>query len=243
MSHPRAALLAPGGVLRASVNFGNRVLAYRGTQGEPRGVSVDIAAEFAQRLGVKVSYVLYETAGKVVDGVKKNEWDIAFLAIDPLRANEIAYSAAYVQIEGAYLVQQTSPLTSNDEVDRPGNRIVAATGSAYDLHLTREIKQATLERASSSAEVVPHFLKHKFEVAAGVKQQLEADVRTYPGLRLLPGRFMQINQAAGVPKGREAGVSTLHDFIEELKATGFVAEALKRHGVAGAAVAPASMLR
>ena len=233
--------LAPSGTLRVAINFGNPILASKdAASGEPRGVSVDLARELGRRLGVPVQLVTYTAAGKVVEGIRNQEWDIGYFAIDPVRAMDTDFTAAYVVIEGAYLVRQDSPIKRNEEVDRAGNRIVVGKGSAYDLYLTREIKQATLVRAQTSPAVTDMMVADKIEVAAGVKQQLQADAKRIPGLRLLDGRFMVINQAMATPKGRPAGLEYLTKFVEEMKASGFVADALKRHGIEGAAVAPAS---
>jgi polar amino acid transport system substrate-binding protein len=228
--------LAPNGTLRAAINVGNAVLAARGTP-EPTGVSVDLAKELARRLGVPLHLIVFDAAGKVVEAGKTGDWDIAFVALDPKRAAEIAQSPPYVQIEGAYLVRADSPLKSNDEVDRKGHRIVVGRNSAYDLYLTRELKQAELVRTPTSAMVTDTFMKENYEVAAGVKQQLEADSRRVPGARLLPGRFMVINQAMASQRGKEAGARYLRDFVEDVKASGFVAKALERHKQT-AAVAP-----
>jgi polar amino acid transport system substrate-binding protein len=232
------AQLAPTGKLRAAINFGNPVLASKDpASGEPRGVSVDLSRELARRLGVPLEIVAYAAAGRVVDAAKSGAWDIAYVAIDPLRAVDMIQSPAYVVIEGSYLVPAESPIRSNAEVDRDGIRIAVGKGSAYDLFLTREIKRAMLVRAPTSPEVVSTMIRENLEVAAGVRQQLEADAKRVAGVRLLPGRFMVINQAMAVPKGRDAGARYVRDFIEEMKATGFVAQALARHKVEGAAVA------
>jgi polar amino acid transport system substrate-binding protein len=231
--------LAPGGKMRAAINFGNPSLAARdAATGEPSGVSVDLARELARRLGVEVEFVPYAAAGRVVDAVKTRSWDIAFVAIDPARAVDIAYSPPYVVIEGAYMVRNDSPIRSNAEVDRAGNRVVVGRGSAYDLFLTRALKSATLVRSPTSPAVVDMFMKEKFEVAAGVRQQLELDAKRVPGVRMLEGRFMVINQAMGTPQGRPAGAKYLGEFVEEMKSSGFVARALERHRIEGAAVAP-----
>lgn len=231
--------LAPTGRLRAVINLGNPILANRdAATGESVGVSVDMARELARQLGVHADLLVVKTAGEAVDALATGRVDVGFFAIDPTRAATTAYSAAYVQIEGAYLVRHESPLQSNDEVDRPGTRVAVGARSAYDLYLSRELKAATLERAPSSPEVVSYFLAQQLDVAAGVKQQLEADARSKPGLRLLPGRFMVIHQAMGMAKGRPAGAQALADFVEQAKASGFVARALERHRIAGAAVAP-----
>ena len=230
--------LASTGPLRAAINFGKPILATKGSAtGEARGVSVDLSRELARRLGVPVQFVTYDAAGKVVEGLKSGAWDVAYVAIDPARAVDISYSAAYVVIEGAYLVTQGSSISSNAEVDREGVRVVVGAGSAYDLFLSRNLKHATIVRAPTSPAVTDTFVAQKLEVAAGVKQQLEADARRIPGLRLLDGRFMVINQAMGTPRGREAGAKYLREFIEEMKASGFVAQSLARHRVEGASVA------
>jgi polar amino acid transport system substrate-binding protein len=239
---PAAAVaeLAGTGKLRAAINYGNPILANRGPDGQPRGVSVDLAREAGRRLGVPVELVTFTSAGNTVEAIKARQVDLAFVAIDPVRAADMEYTAAYVIIEGAYLVRNGSAVQRNEDVDRGGTRIAVGRGSAYDLHLTRELKNATLARAPTSPEVVDFFLAQNLDVAAGVKQQLEMDARRVGGVRLLPGRFMVINQAMGVPKGRAAAQAWLSRYIEEMKASGFVAEALKRHGIEGAAVAPPS---
>ena len=240
-SVPPAAVseLAPSGKLRAAINYGNPILAARDpASGELRGVSVDLARELARRLGVPVEFVPYAAAGRVVEGVKTKSWDIAFVAIDPARAVDIAYSPPYVVIEGAYMVRNDSPIRGNAEVDRAGVRVAVGKGSAYDLYLTRELKAATIVRAPTSPAVVDMFMADRLEVAAGVRQQLELDAKRVAGVRMLDGRFMVINQAMGTPRERTNGASYLRSFVEEMKSSGFVAEALARHHVQGAAVAP-----
>jgi polar amino acid transport system substrate-binding protein len=187
---------------------------------------------------VPAELVLYTAAGKVVEGLKADVWDVAFVAIDPARAVDMDYSAPYVVIEGAYLVPLGSPIRSNADVDREGVRVVVGAGSAYDLYLSRELKRAQIVRAPTSPAVVDTMVAQNVEVAAGVKQQLEADAKRVPGVRLLDGRFMVINQAMATPKGRTAGARYVAEFVEVMKATGFVAAALKRHGIEGAAIAP-----
>jgi polar amino acid transport system substrate-binding protein len=232
----------PTGRLRASINVGNPILARRDdSPGGGAGVSVDLARAFARRLGVELELVVFDSAGKSVDAVTAEQADIGFFAIDPVRGAGINFTDAYVLIEGAYLVREDSPLRDRAEVDRPGTRVTVGKGSAYDLYLTRELKQAEIVRAPTSPAVVDFFIAEKTEVAAGVKQQLEADMQRVPGLRLLPGSFMVIRQAMGLPKGRgDAAANELRAFVEEMKADGFVAEALKRHNIEGAAVAPAA---
>ena len=232
--------LAPSGTLRAAINFGNPILATKdAATGEASGVSVDLARELGKRLGVPVTLVTYTAAGKVVEGVKANEWDIAFVAIDPKRGADMEQTTPYVVIEGAYMVPQASTIRTNADVDRQGTRIVVGAGSAYDLYLSREIRNAQLVRAPTSPLVTDTMVQQGYEVAAGVRQQLEADAKRMPGLRLLDGRFMVISQAMAMPKGRPAGARYLGEFVEEMKASGFVAQALARHRIEGAAVAPA----
>jgi polar amino acid transport system substrate-binding protein len=182
--------------------------------------------------------VTFTGAGNVVEALRTQQVDLGFVAIDPVRGADVDYTAPYVIIEGAYLVRNDSPLHANEEVDRPGARISVGRNSAYDLFLTREIKHATLVRVMGSPNVVDQFLAQRMDAAAGVKQQLEMDAKRVGGVRLLPGRFMVIEQAMGVPKGRKAAQAWLSAFIEDMKASGFVADALKRHRIEGAAVAP-----
>ena len=237
-----AAVFAPTGRLRASINLGNPILANKTTDGVVFGVSVDLAHALGGQLGVRVDLVVVTTAKASVEAVGDGRADVGFFAIDPLRGADIAFTAPYVLIEGAYMVQQNSPIRENAEVDTAGTRIVVGQGSAYDLYLSREIKQARLVRAPSSPAVIDVFLAQQLDVAAGVKQQLEADAKRHSGLRLLPGRFMVIQQAMGLPKQRgEHAASVLRTYVETQKANGFVAQALSRHKIEGASVAPAAI--
>jgi polar amino acid transport system substrate-binding protein len=237
-----AAALAPSGRLRASINLGNPILARKdAATGEAVGVSVDLARALAEQLGLPLDLKVFDAAAKSVEAVTSGRADIGFFAVDPLRGEGIRFSAPYVLIEGAYLVRQASPLTDNAQVDRAGTTVMVGKGSAYDLYLSREIKAAQLLRAPTSPAVVDAFLAQSADVAAGVKQQLESDAVRLGGLRLLPGRFMVIEQAMGVPSGRGDGAqAALKAFVERAKASGFVADALKRHGIQGALVAPAA---
>lgn len=234
-----AASFAPTGALRVAINLGNPILATAAPGDGATGVSVDLARAFAERLGVACELVIVDTAGKSVDLVSDEHADIGFFAIDPVRGARIAFTASYVLIEGAYLVAEDSAIRTIADVDRDGTRVVVGAGSAYDLFLTRELKHATIVRAASSQAVVDTFVELGADVAAGVRQPLEADARRVPGLRMLEGRFMTIRQAVGVPKSRGPDAAAcLATFVEERKADGFVAAALARHGIDGAAVAP-----
>lgn len=231
--------LVPSGTLRAAINFGNPILATRDpVTGAPSGVSVDMARELGRRLGVPVELVTFMAAGKVAEGALTNAWDVAFVAIDPVRGVDMEQTPAYVIIEGAYLVPAASPITANAQIDRAGIQVVVAQGSAYDLYLTRELKQARLVRVPTSPAVVDAMVAQRLDASAGVRQIMQSEAKRVPGVRVLDGRFMVINQAMATPKGRLAGARYLEAFVEEMKASGFVAVALARHRIEGAAVAP-----
>ena len=231
--------LAPGGTLKPAINFGNIVLAQKDPEtGEPRGVSADLARELGRRLGVPVEFVTYDTAGKVSDAVGTGAWTICFLAHEPARAAEIAFTAPYVVIEGTYLVRSNSPLRRVADVDHNGVRIAVGHKTAYDLYLTRTIKHADLVRAPDSAAALDMFLQDGLDAAGGVRQPLVRFAKSHSDLRVMDERFMAIEQAMGVPKGRNAGARYLRGFIEEMKASGFVAEGLRKSGQGDAVVAP-----
>jgi polar amino acid transport system substrate-binding protein len=232
---------APTGVLRASLNMGNAVLAHSRTASEkPAGVSIDLSHRLAAELGVEARLIEFDTAAKSVEALGNGVADVGFMAIDPQRAGSIQFTAAYVQIEGAYLVPQDSKITSNEQVDQPGNTIVVGAGSAYALYLIREIRNAALVQVPTSEKVVEAMLEGRHPVAAGVRQQLEADAERIPGVRVLEGRFMVINQAMAMPRDRSAAAHAyLADFVERMKREGVVADTLKRHGIQGARVADA----
>jgi polar amino acid transport system substrate-binding protein len=235
--------LAPSGKLRTAINFGNTVLAQKDPAGgAPRGVSAELARELARRLGVPIEYVTFDAAGKVFDALKRGAWDVAFMAIDPVRSAGIEFTGPYVVIEGAYLVPASSPLQTVEDVDRDGVRVAVARGSAYDLYLTRTLKHAKLVREPSGPEALALFRRDELEVAAGVKQPIVAFAKEHPDTRVIPGRFMVIEQAMGAPKGRDAGARYLRKFVEEMKASGFVADALAKSGQTDAAVAPPSSI-
>ena len=231
---------APGGTLRASINVGNPILARMDAAGgEPAGVSVDLAREFARRLGVPLELAVFEKAAASVDAVRSERADLGFFAIDPARSEGLQFTAPYVLIEGSYLVPQASAVTENAQVDRPGQRISVGSGSAYDLFLTRELGHAEIVRRAGAPPALAAVRAGEVEVAAGIRQVLEAEARRAPGVRVLPGRFMVIQQAMGTPASRGAAAGELlAAFVEELKASGFVAGALQRHGIDGAIVAP-----
>ena len=233
------AALAPTGKLRAVINLGNSLLASLDADGAPVGVSVDLSKALAESLECPITFVVVDAANKAVRAVREEQADVGFFAIDPLRGEGICFTAPYLLIEGAYLVKTDSPLTNNGEVDRAGHRVLVSQGSAYDLFLTRTLKSAEILRDAKALTVVDVFAKGGYEVAAGVKQQLEAGAIANPGHRLLPGRFMVIEQAMGLPATRPSEASKyLSTFIENAKSIGKVADYLVHHGIQGASVAP-----
>jgi polar amino acid transport system substrate-binding protein len=185
--------------------------------------------------------VVFESAGKVFDGAKTGVWDVAFIAIEPVRAAEIEFTAPYVIIEGTYMVPLNSPLKTVTDVDRPGVRIAVGRGAAYDLYLTRTLKDATLVRAEGGggSALIEAFVTEKLEAAAGVRQALEAYAKTHPEVMVMQDKFMEIRQAMGAPKGRTAGAKYLSAFVEDMKTSGFVADALKRSNQSATVAPPA----
>ncbi|WP_144119163.1 transporter substrate-binding domain-containing protein [Catellatospora sichuanensis] len=229
--------LAPTGVLRASINLGNPVLA-QGTPDAPSGVTVDIAREVGVRLGVAVEFVCFDAARKSLEAMTTGRADLCFLAVEPARESEVAFTAPYVVIEAVYAVPVNSSITTPDDVDQPGVRVGVKRGSAYDLFLSRTLRHAEIVRGDEGVEA---FRVHGLEVAAGIRQPMKEYAAADPGVRLIDAAFMQIQQAVGTRRDRQPHtVRFLRDIVEELKADGFVAEALRRSGRLDAAVAPAA---
>ena len=233
--------LAPSGRLRATINLGNAVLAQRdAATGALGGVSVALARELAARLGVEPDLHPFDAAGKAFAALQAQDCDVGFLAIDPLRAADLAFTAPYVIIEGGYLVAEDAPFHAVGELDRAGVRIGAGKNAAYDLYLSRTLREAKLVYAPTSQAAIQLFLDQGLEAAAGIRSALVSFAATRPGLRVVEGRFMVIEQAMAMPRGREAGAAYLRAFVEEMKASGFVAAALAASGQGDAAVAPAA---
>ena len=231
--------LAPTGTLRIGLNHGNFLLVTRGsTATDPRGVAPDLARELARRLGVPIAFSKFETAGALGDAVRTGAWDVAFLGAEPQRATEIAFTAAYLEIPATYLVPAGSPIRSIAEVDRQGVRIAVAEKSAYELWLSRNITQAKLILTKGIDASFDAFVKDKLEVLSGLRPRLISDVEKLPGARLLDGQFTAVQQAIGTPKARTAGAAFLRAFVEDVKASGFVGEAITRNGSQGVSVAP-----
>ncbi len=241
MSPDILAQLAPTGVLRAGINLGNFLLVTgRSAAGEPEGVSPDMARAIADRLGVPVRYVPYPRPGELADAAGTGAWDIGLIGAEPQRAEKIAFTAAYCEIEATYLVPAGSPIASIAEVDRPGVRIASTARAAYDLWLERNIRQATLVRAEGLDGALEAFRAQGLEALAGLRPRLLSDVEAMPGARILEGQFTAVQQAIGTARANEAGAAFLRDVVEEAKASGLVARLIEKHKVRGLSVAPAA---
>lgn len=225
--------LTPTGKLRAGINFGNTVLVKKDSNGDPAGIAVDLATELARRLGVPLELIIYEAAGRMAAGAEAGAWDVAFLAADPDRANQIIFTAPYLEIDTTYLVPAGSPLRTIADVDREGIRVAASEKSAYDLFLTRNLKHARLVRAPNPSSSVELFFKEKLNALAGIRPMLLDVARNHPGSRVLDGRFTTVQQAVGTPLGRNAAATYLAQFVEDIKASGFVKKTIQKNGVAG----------
>ena len=231
--------LAPTGKLRVGLNHGNFLLVTPGSSGtDPRGVASDVARELGRRVGVPVEFIRFDSAGKLGDGVKTGVWDVAFLGAEPQRAADIAFTAAYLEIPSTYIVPAGSPIRSVAEVDREGVRIAVADQSAYGLFLSRSVKHARLVLTQGVDASFDVFVAQKLEALAGLKPRLLTDVQKLPGARVLDGQFTAVQQAIGTPKSRAAAAEYLRAFVEEVKASGVVAEAISRNAVQGVSVAP-----
>jgi polar amino acid transport system substrate-binding protein len=227
--------IAPNGVLRAAINLGNPVLA-QGTPAAPAGVTVDIARELGARLGVPVDLACCAAARESFEAMARGDADICFLAVEPARAEQVAFTAPYVVIEGVYVVPADSGLTAPADVDRDGVRIGVNEGSAYDLFLSRTLGKASLVRGDDGITL---FREQGLEAAAGIRQVISAFVAENPGFRLVDQGFMQIRQALGTTLTRTPDTTRfLAAFIEDLKASGFIADGLRRSGHDAALVAP-----
>lgn len=224
--------LAPAGVMRAGINRGNGVMVKTDASGAVSGVSVDLARVAADRLGLPLELIVYATAGKVFEALARGEWDVAFMAIDPTRASEIDFTEPYVDIEGVYLLPERSPINSIEAVDQPGHRCSVIEGSAYDLFLSRSLKHANIVRSSTGEAAMNKFIDEELDAIAGIRQGLVGLMQGRQGLRVLEPPFMQVRQAMGTPKGRPVGAAFLKGFVAEMKASGAVADSLRRAGSA-----------
>ena len=231
--------LAPTGTLRVGLNMSNFLLtAQDPASGEIRGVVADLGRELGRRLGVRVELVPYPNPGALADAAKSGAWDVGFIGAEPQRANEIDFTAAYVEIEATYLVQPGSPLHGVADVDRPGIRIITNERAAYELWLSRNLKHARLITEKGPDNAFKRFVDEKFDALAGLRPRLVTDQEKLPGARVLDGNFTAVQQAAGTPKGRPAAAHYLGAFIEDVKASGLVAKTIEKNGVRGLTVAP-----
>jgi polar amino acid transport system substrate-binding protein len=231
--------LAPTGTLRAGINMSNNLLVTGASAtGDPQGVAPDMAAEIARRLGVGVAYVKFDRPSKLADAAATNAWDIGLIGAEPARAEKIAFTPAYCEIEATYLVPAGSPAQSVADVDRAGSRIAVRRGSAYDLWLERNIKHATVLRSDTANGPFDQFVAEKLEALAGLRPQLLHEVKKLPGAKILPGNFTAVQQAIGTEKKNIAGAAFLREFVAEAKSSGLVARLIEKHHVVGLSVAP-----
>ena len=239
MSPDVIAELAPTGVLRAGINMSNFLLVTgKSETGDPQGVSPDMAAEIARRLGVPLKLVPFKSPGELADVAGKDAWDIGLIGAEPQRAETIAFTPAYVEIEATYLVPAGSPIKSIADVDRPGVRIAVTGRSAYGLWLDRNITQAELVRSDTLDTALDQFVRDKLDALAGLRPRLLTDVQKLPGARILDGQFSAVQQAVGTARKNTAGAEFLRTVVEEAKASGLVARLIERHKVVGLSVAP-----
>jgi polar amino acid transport system substrate-binding protein len=241
MAEPSAAVkteLAPTGKLRVGLNMSNFLLTRTdAATGKPAGLAADLGHELGRRLGVPVELVPYPNPGALADDAKSGKWDVGFLGAEPQRANEIDFTAAYVEIEATYLVPPGSKLKAIEDVDKEGIRIAVPERSAYELYLTRSLKNAKLVHEKGSDNAFKRFVDDKLDALAGLKPRLVTDQEKLPGSRIMDGRFTAVQQAAGTPKGRSAGAQYLSEFIEDIKASGLVAKTIEKNNVRGLTVA------
>jgi polar amino acid transport system substrate-binding protein len=231
--------LAPSGKLRIGLNYQNFLLVLGdGPDGQPRGIAPDLGRELARRVGLPVEYVKFDAAGKLFDAVKAGACDIGFLGAEPQRANEVAFTKPYLEIPVTFLVPAGSAIRRIEDVDRDGVRIAVSERSAYDLFLSRTLKKAQLIRAPGIPASYNYFVEQKLEALAGLKPKLVEEAERLPGSRILDGQITGVQQAIGAPKGREAAARYLREFAEDVKRSGFVAQAIERNGVRGVTVAP-----
>ena len=230
--------LAPGGKLRVGLNYGNFLLVLKDApDGSPRGIAPDLGRELGRRLGVAVEFVKFKQAGQLADGVRDEKCDVGFLGAEPQRANEIAFTKAYLEIPVTFLVPAGSSIRTIDDVDRKGVRISVSARSAYDLYLSRTLKNAQLVRVEGIDASYDLFIKENLEALAGLKPRLVSDAQKLPGARVLDGQVTGVQQAAGTKKSKTAGAQYLSEFIEEVKRSGLVARTIEKHGVRGVTVA------
>lgn len=228
--------LAPTGKLRVAINYGNQLFARRGAGGEGSGIVIDLARELGRRIGTPVEFLGFDSGGQLTEGLKKGGWDIVFLAYEPAREAEIAFAGAFAEIDSTYLVPAGSPLRNAADVDREGVRVAVSAGGGNDLFLSRTLKRAQLVRATGSAATIKMFVTDKLDAYAGLRPTLMEQSAKLPGSRVLEGRYTVIPYSAGTARGRDLGNRYLRDFIEDSKASGFVARSIEKNGIRGVSV-------
>lgn len=239
MSDKAKAELAPTGVLRAGINLSNFLLVTgRSANGDPEGVSPDMARAIADHLGVPVKYVSFKSPGELADQAGNDVWDIGNIGAEPQRAEKIAFTAAYCEIEATYMVPKGSPITAVGDVDRKGVRIAVSARSAYGLWLENNIRNATLVQVAGLDAAFNKFVDDKLDVLAGLRPGLLKDIEKLPGARILDGKFSAVQQAVGTARANAAGAAFLAEFVEEAKRSGLVARLIEKHKVKGLSVAP-----
>jgi polar amino acid transport system substrate-binding protein len=243
MADPKiVAELAPTGVLRAAINMGNFLLVTgKAPNGDPTGVSPDMALAIGARLGVPVKFIPYARPGEIADDAEKGLWDIGNIGAEPQRAAVISFTAAYCEIEATYLVPAGSPIRSIVEVDQPGKKCAVTARSAYGLWLENNYKKGELVQFDNAAAALKEFDAGKFDAYAGLRPGLVDEAPKRPGSRILDGQFTAVQQAVGTPKKNAAGFAFLRDFVEESKKNGLIASLIERHGTVGRlSVAPSA---
>ena len=226
--------LAPTGVLRAAINMGNFLLVTgKDPNGDPSGVSPDMAAAIAARLGVPVKFIPYAKPGELADDAEKGLWDIGNIGAEPQRAAVINFTAAYSEIEATYFVPAGSPIKSVSEVDQPGKRCAVTARSAYGLWLENNFKKGELIQFDNADAAIKAFTDQKMDAYAGLRPALISLAEKMPGSRVLDGQFAAVQQAVGTPKKNSAAFPFLREFVEESKKNGLIASLIERHGVAG----------
>jgi polar amino acid transport system substrate-binding protein len=201
--------------------------------GELRGVSVDLMRALAERLGVPVAFVVYPTPGEVADDALAGRWDVAVLAIEPARARTLAFSPPMTEIEATYVVRRDAPPRTAPEMDASGVRIAAAAKAGYELYLARTLRHATLVRTAGFGASIDAFNARSVDAVAGLKPALLEALPRMPDGRLAEGGFMTVNHGLATPRERADGAAYLAAFVEEMKASGFIARSIERHGVQG----------
>jgi polar amino acid transport system substrate-binding protein len=222
--------------LLVGINFGNTVLVNKDANGNPRGIAVDLAIELGRRFELPLEFVTYDSAGRMAAGATTGAWDVAFLATDPDRENDILFTQPYLEIDSTYLVPEDSPFHNIDDIDREGVRIAAADKSAYDLFLTRTLKHAQLMRAPGPRASVELFFREQLDALAGIRPMLADIARTHMDVRLLEGRFAVVQQAIGTPRTRETTAARLREFVDDIKRSGFLSEVIEKNGVLGVSI-------